>query len=216
LKFSNSGLRYRPNLNGKVPKDGKGVKFNVMWKTSANTIPVSTPELARPASATPATQIGLRRATSTMDQANIGKGMILKGEITGSEPLFIDGCVEGSIDLPGSLVTIGRNAHVTATISAHDVVIMGTVIGNIVASNRLDIRAQANVTGDAIAVRMTLEQGASIKGRFYISRPEPVTVAGVTQIARAIEAPAKMRVKAQPEGKRMLGHSVPVSAYGQG
>jgi len=66
-------------------------------------------------------------AASTVSQSSIGKGWVIKGEITGTEPLFIDCCVEGTIDLPGGLVTMGRNGQVSATISAGDIVVLGSV-----------------------------------------------------------------------------------------
>ena len=80
------------------------------------------------------------------DQATIGKGLVIKGEITGSESLFIDGKVEGSINLPGNRVTVGAHGQVSAgmavCINAREIVVMGKIHGNVTASDRVDIRAE--------------------------------------------------------------------------
>ena len=76
------------------------------------------------------------------DQATIGKSLVVKGEISGAESLYIDGKVEGSINLPGNRVTVGRNGQVAANITAREVVVLGKVRGNISASDRVDIRKQ--------------------------------------------------------------------------
>jgi hypothetical protein len=72
-----------------------------------------------------------------MDQANIGRSLVIKGEVTGAESLFIDGRVEGTINFPGNRVTIGRNGNVAANITAKEVVIMGKVQGNVECADRL-------------------------------------------------------------------------------
>lgn len=101
-------------------------------------------------------------STPTCSQSIIGKGWVIKGEISGTEAVFIDGCVEGTIDLPGNLVTLGPNGQVKATISARDVVVRGSIHGEVVVSNRLEIRAEGAVTGKVNAVRLCIEEGASI------------------------------------------------------
>src|SRR5579863_6552579 len=80
-------------------------------------------------------------ATTTADQATIGKSLVIKGEVTGSESLYIDGRVEGSISLAGNRVTIGRNGVVAANINAREIVVLGKVRGNLTASDRVDIRS---------------------------------------------------------------------------
>jgi cytoskeletal protein CcmA (bactofilin family) len=109
---------------------------------------------------------------STGDQATIGKGLFIKGEITGSESLFIDGKVEGSINLPGSRVTVGRNGQVAASVSAREVVVLGKVRGNVVASDRVDIRAEGSLSGDVTVARISIEDGAYFKGGIDIRKPE--------------------------------------------
>ena len=107
-------------------------------------------------------------ATTTADQATIGKSLVIKGEVTGSESLYIDGRVEGSINLAGNRVTIGRNGKVDASIQAKEVVVMGKVNGNIECSDRVDIRAEGSVSGDISTVRISVEDGASLKGGIQV------------------------------------------------
>ena len=91
-----------------------------------------------PVAARPAT-------TTTADQATIGKSLVIKGEVTGSESLYIDGRVEGSINLSGNRVTVGRNGVVAANINAREIVVLGKVRGNLTASDRVDIRKGGQV-----------------------------------------------------------------------
>ena len=109
--------------------------------------------------------------TTTADQATIGKSLVIKGEVTGSESLYIDGRVEGSISLAGNRVTIGRNGQVAANISAREIVVLGKVRGNCQASDRVDIRSEGSLTGDVIAARISIEDGAFFKGGIDIRKP---------------------------------------------
>jgi cytoskeletal protein CcmA (bactofilin family) len=123
--------------------------------------PVSTP--ARPVTTTAAT-------TTTADQATIGKSLVIKGEVTGSESLYIDGRVEGSINLSGNRVTVGRNGVVAANINAREIVVLGKVRGNLTASDRVDIRSDGSLTGDVVAARISIEDGAFFKGGIDIRK----------------------------------------------
>ncbi|MFZ1130942.1 MAG: polymer-forming cytoskeletal protein [Terriglobales bacterium] len=106
------------------------------------------------------------------DQANIGRSLVIKGEVTGAESLFIDGRVEGSINVPGNRVTIGRNGNVAANITAQEVVIMGKVHGNVDCEDRLDIRGEGLLSGDVITHRISVEEGAILKGGVEVRNPE--------------------------------------------
>jgi len=108
----------------------------------------------------------------TGDQATIGKGLFVKGEISGSESLFIDGKVEGSINLPGNRVTVGRNGQVAASINAREIVVLGKIRGNVSATDRVDIRAEGSLSGDVAAARISIEDGAFFKGGIDIRKPE--------------------------------------------
>ena len=145
-----------------------------MWKPSQTgaVTPVSTPEPYRPAPTPSAVESPNRVPALTADQASIGKGLLVKGEITGSESLFIDGKVEGNINLPGNRVTVGRNGQVAANITAREIVILGKIRGNISASDRVEIRAEGSLTGDVTVARISIEDGAFFKGGIDIRKPE--------------------------------------------
>jgi len=108
---------------------------------------------------------------NSQEQATIGKSLVIKGEVSGSESLYIDGRVEGAINLSGHRVTIGRNGQVQANINAKEVVILGKVKGNINASDRADIRNDGSLTGDVICQRISIEDGAYFKGGIDIRKP---------------------------------------------
>ena len=110
----------------------------------------------------------VKTVTAPIDQATIGRTLVIKGEITGSEALYIDGRVEGKIIMPESRVTIGRNGKVDASINAREVVVMGKVNGNIECSDRVDVRSEGSVSGDISTVRISVEDGAALKGGIQV------------------------------------------------
>jgi len=116
----------------------------------------------------PNTYNPVKNVTAPVDQATIGRTLVIKGEITGSEALYIDGRIEGKIIMPESRVTIGRNGKVDASIQAKEVVVMGKVTGNIDCTDRVDIRAEGSVSGDISTVRITVEDGAALKGGIQV------------------------------------------------
>src|SRR5262245_30498878 len=135
--------------------------------------PASEPVRPVPVGNTPETA-GPQRAAAPVvnqEQATIGKSLVIKGEVTGSESLYIDGKVEGSINLPGNRVTVGRNGQVTANINAREIVVLGKVRGNLNASDRVDIRNEGSLTGDVVAQRISIEDGAFFKGGIDIRKP---------------------------------------------
>jgi cytoskeletal protein CcmA (bactofilin family) len=118
----------------------------------------------------------IKNVTAPVDQATIGRTLVIKGEISGSEALYIDGCIEGKITMPESRVTIGRNGKVDASIQAREVVVMGKVTGNIECSDRVDIRSEGSVSGDISTVRISVEDGAALKGGIQVrSEQKPHT-----------------------------------------
>jgi cytoskeletal protein CcmA (bactofilin family) len=153
-----------------------------MWKPTnqpTTTTPgrPGTPEPEQPRTATPTPAAPAMAeaprpvsATSTADQATIGKSLVIKGEVTGSESLYIDGRVEGSINLAGNRVTVGRNGVVAANINAREIVVLGKVRGNLTASDRVDIRSDGSLTGDVVAARISIEDGAFFKGGIDIRK----------------------------------------------
>src|SRR5580693_9359853 len=107
-----------------------------------------------------------------VEQATIGRSLVIKGELSGAEALYIDGRVEGKISLPDHRVTIGRNGSVQANITAREVVVMGKVNGNIDCSDRVDIRSEGSVTGDVSTIRISVEDGAVLKGGIQVRSGE--------------------------------------------
>jgi len=150
-----------------------------MWKpTNQPMSPSSRPNEperpAAPAQSAPASEPAPAArpvsTTTTPDQATIGKSLVIKGEVTGSESLYIDGRVEGSINLAGNRVTVGRNGVVSANVTAREIVVLGKVRGNLTASDRVDIRSDGSLTGDVVAARISIEDGAYFKGGIDIRK----------------------------------------------
>ena len=100
----------------------------------------------------------------TAESAHIGKSLVVKGELTGSEDLYIDGQVEGSIDLQGNNLTVGPNGQIRANVNAKGVIVQGKLEGNIHATERVDFRKSAIAVGDVITQRVAIEDGAYFKG----------------------------------------------------
>jgi cytoskeletal protein CcmA (bactofilin family) len=121
-------------------------------------IPASNPNAYNP----------VKTVTAPVDQATIGRTLVIKGEVSGSESLYVDGRIEGKITMPESRVTIGRNGKVDASITAREVVVMGKVTGNIECSDRVDIRAEGSVNGDITTARISVEDGAALKGGIQV------------------------------------------------
>lgn len=133
------------------------------------------PTQSSPISSTP-TYNPVRTVTSPTEQGSIGRTVVIKGEVSGAEPLYIEGTIEGSIHFSDHRVTIGRHGNVTANITAKEVVVMGTVKGNIQCSDRVDVRAEGSLTGDVLTRRISVEDGAVLKGNVQVQvseqRPE--------------------------------------------
>lgn len=95
---------------------------------------------------------------------NIGKSVIIKGELSGSEDLTIEGTVEGKIELRQNVLTIGGNAKIKAQVFAKSVIVQGEVHGNITATEKVDIRESGSVDGDVVAPRVAISDGAHFRG----------------------------------------------------
>ena len=166
-----------------------------MWKPASTTNPNPTPN-TKPAtepekpvmttsptlSSEPTPVAAPRNAVlNNQEQATIGKSLVIKGEVTGSESLYIDGRVEGAINLPGNRVTVGRNGQVQANITAKEVVVLGKVKGNVNASDRVDIRNEGSLGGDVVCQRISIEDGAWFKGSIDIRKPGQKDMNGATK-----------------------------------
>ena len=97
--------------------------------------------------------------------AHIGKSVVIKGELSGSEDLYVDGVVEGTVELPGNSLVIGPNGQIRAKLNAKSVTVQGKVEGNVQASERVELRKSAVMTGDIATKRVAIEEGAFFKGK---------------------------------------------------
>jgi cytoskeletal protein CcmA (bactofilin family) len=104
----------------------------------------------------------------------VGPSTAIRGEITGSDSLIISGRIEGAIELPGQRVTVDRSGQVFAGIQAREIVILGNVRGDCVATDRVDIRAGGSLTGDVTTSRISIEDGAHFKGSIDLQKPVPM------------------------------------------
>ena len=102
--------------------------------------------------------------------ASIGKSVEIRGEVKGNEDLIVDGRVEGTITLTDSRLTVGPTAHVDADVSARDIVILGTLNGNVRASVRVELRKGGNLTGDIQAARLSIEEGSIFSGKVDLTQ----------------------------------------------
>ena len=102
--------------------------------------------------------------------ARIGKSVVIRGEVKGSEDLFVDGRIEGTVSLTESRLTIGPNAVLAADLTARDVLVLGQVQGNIFASGRVELRAGCQVTGDVQALRLAIEDNAVFRGKVDLTQ----------------------------------------------
>ncbi len=109
--------------------------------------------------------------------AHIGPSVVVKGEISAKEPLTVSGRVEGTIDVPGFIVTIEAGAHVSADVAAAAIIVAGTVTGSLVAEDRILLRAGAEVDGDLTAPRLAVDDGACVRGKATIAGPRAIDLA---------------------------------------
>jgi cytoskeletal protein CcmA (bactofilin family) len=161
---SNAGLGARSTRLAET-KEGQ------MLQSSENSYGVNGVRSTSPASS-PNSYNPVKTVSAPIEQATIGRTLFIKGEISGAEALYIDGRIEGKISLPDNRVTIGRNGSVQANITAREVVVMGKVSGNIDCSDRVDIRSEGSVTGDVSTIRISVEDGAVLKGGIQVKSGE--------------------------------------------
>ncbi|MGE5245618.1 MAG: bactofilin family protein [Betaproteobacteria bacterium] len=134
---------------------------------------------------------------------NIGKSVVIKGELNGSEDLTIEGHVEGTIQLRDHVLTIGPNGRIKAQVFAKAVIVLGEVTGNVSASEKVDIRDNGSVDGDIVAPRVAIAEGAHFRGSVDMqrkggapaqpSKPEAKPAAAAAQAAAPAAAQAAQR-----------------------
>jgi cytoskeletal protein CcmA (bactofilin family) len=123
------------------------------------------------------------------DIVNIGKSVVIKGELNGSEDLTIEGHVEGTIQLREHVLTIGPNGRIKAQVFAKSVIVLGEVTGNVTASDKVDIRDNGSVDGDIISPRVAIAEGAHFRGSVDMQRKgaAPAQATQATQPAPAAQ-----------------------------
>ena len=179
-----------------------------MWKRDESVRPTSGQPTAAnqppaPSTAAPA----LRPETShhmEKDIVNIGKSVVIKGELNGSEDLTIEGHVEGTIQLREHVLTIGPNGRIKAQVFAKSVIVLGEVTGNVTASDKVDIRDNGSVDGDIVAPKVAIAEGAHFRGSVDMQRkpgaalqpPKPAAVPAPVPVATTSPQHTPQRVGA--------------------
>src|SRR6202050_4200155 len=146
--------------------------------------PANQPKENPPMSTAPAA--ASHHVSESRGPANIGKAVMIKGQIFSREDLTIDGEIDGSVELHEHRLTVGPNGKLQAGVKAREGVVLGTIHGNVEASDKIDIRKDAKLVGDIKTARIVIEDGAYFKGSIDIARPE------------AARTPAPAQPKAQP------------------
>ncbi len=133
------------------------------------------------------------------DIVNIGKSVVIKGELNGSEDLTIEGHVEGTIQLKEHVLTIGPNGRIKAQVFAKSVIVLGEVTGNVTASDKVDIRDNGSVDGDIVSPRVAIAEGAHFRGSVDMQRKGG---AAPQAQAQARDAAGRLVREAEPAGRR--------------
>jgi cytoskeletal protein CcmA (bactofilin family) len=169
-----------------------------MWKRDEAVRPASgqgaAPQPPAPVTATAPARMDASHSMEK-DIVNIGKSVVIKGELNGSEDLTIEGQVEGTIQLRDHVLTIGPNGRIKAQVFAKAVIVLGEVTGNVTASEKVDIRDNGSVDGDIIAPRVAIAEGAHFRGSVDMQRK---TSAAQPQAKPAQPAPAPQPAAAKP------------------
>jgi cytoskeletal protein CcmA (bactofilin family) len=178
-----------------------------MWKRDESVKPAPPPAPA-PAAAPAAPAVSMPAPTSERrvqtlqgENVNIGKSVVIKGELSGSEDLTIEGNVEGRIELKENILTIGPNGKIRAEVFAKSVIVLGEVSGNVTASEKVDIRDNGSVDGDITSPRVAIAEGAHFRGSVDMQRSGAKAVAAAATGAgtpKAANAPAAV-ASAQPQ-----------------
>ena len=148
-----------------------------MWKRDEAVKPTGTATPATPAAPAQQTQASApsqpeprRQQLMEKDIVNIGKSVVIKGELNGSEDLTVEGHVEGKIELRDHVLTIGPNGKIKAQVFAKAVIVLGEVNGNVTATEKVDIRDGGSVDGDIVSPRVAIAEGAHFRGSVDMQR----------------------------------------------
>src|SRR5256885_4529 len=186
---------------------GRGQAEDYMWKRDEAVRPASSGQPAaapQPAAPLQAGHPGSRPEASLQmekDIVNIGKSVVIKGELNGSEDLTIEGHVEGTIQLRDHVLTIGPNGRIKAQVFAKSVIVLGEVTGNVTASDKVDIRDNGSVDRHIIAPRVAIAEGAHFRGSVDMqrkggpvpgSKPQPAAQSSQQQQQQSANAPQRV------------------------
>ena len=133
------------------------------------------------------------------DIVNIGKSVVIKGELNGSEDLTIEGHVEGTIQLKEHVLTIGPNGRIKAQVFAKSVIVLGEVTGNVTASDKVDIRDNGSVDGDIVSPRVAIAEGAHFRGSVDMQRKGAAAPQPQAKAANAAAAPQGQAAGSAPQ-----------------
>jgi cytoskeletal protein CcmA (bactofilin family) len=178
-----------------------------MWKKDEGVRSPAVPhnDAAAAAALAAATQAsrpdGQVKSQNERDVVNIGKSVVIKGELNGSEDLTIEGHVEGKIELREHVLTIGPNGKIKAELFAKSVVVLGEVIGNVCASEKVDIRENGSVEGDIVAPRVAIAEGAHFRGSVDMQSKgaKPVAAHPQPRPVAPVEVKAEVRPPVAPQ-----------------
>jgi cytoskeletal protein CcmA (bactofilin family) len=135
---------------------------------------------------------------------NIGKSVVIKGELNGSEDLTIEGHVEGTIQLKDHVLTIGPNGKIKAQVFAKSVIVLGEVTGNVTATDKVDIRDNGSVDGDIVSPRVAIAEGAHFRGSVDMQRKAvPAAQAQAQSKPAPAPTPAPQAAAAAPQPQRV-------------
>ena len=177
-----------------------------MWKRNETVKPLSGQPTAPAASSqqavTPVESAGPPRTSErNTGMVNIGKSVVIKGELSASEDLTIDGHIEGKIELKDNVLTIGPNGKIQAQVYAKSVIVHGTVDGNITASDKVEIRDSGSVDGDLVSPRVAIAEGAQFRGSVDMQKKGPRPVQSQYSASHQLKA-GQPAVSAGPEPPR--------------
>ena len=169
-----------------------------MWKRDEAVRPTSGPSTATPQAPAAVPGPRLEASRGEKDIVNIGKSVVIKGELTGSEDLTIEGQVEGTIQLRDHVLTIGPNGKIKAQLFAKTVIVLGEVAGNVTASEKVDIRDNGSIDGDIIAPRVAIAEGAHFRGSVDMQRKGGAQNASAQPKAPVVTQPANVAAVPPP------------------
>jgi cytoskeletal protein CcmA (bactofilin family) len=181
-----------------------------MWKRDEAVRSPAVPTNEAAAATAPAAPIQASRPETSFrsqnerDIVNIGKSVVIKGELNGSEDLTIEGHVEGKIELRDHVLTIGPNGKIKAELFAKSVVVLGEVIGNVSASEKVDIRENGSVEGDITSPRVAIAEGAHFRGSVDMAQKGGKT-AGAPRPTQSNEMKAEVRPAPAPQAMAAAG-----------